>query len=53
VDDLTAFPPDDILDSIRLFDRPPFATEPAFDAYAAAHQQPPDTIKFPRRQPKK
>ena len=29
------------LDSIRVFDRPPFASEPGFRAYARAHGDPP------------
>ena len=28
-------------DSIRLFDRPPFATEPGFESYARWHGSPP------------
>ena len=28
------------LDSVRLFDRPPFASEPGFDAYEAWHGAP-------------
>jgi hypothetical protein len=30
------------MDSIRLFDRPPFACEPGFEAYAGWHGMPPE-----------
>ena len=50
VADLEGARPEDILDSIRVFDRPPFSSEPAFDAYAAA-QDAPDTIKLPAVKP--
>ena len=53
VADLADLATQEDLDSIRLFDRPPFASEPAFEAYAAAHGQPPETFKLPRRTPKK
>jgi hypothetical protein len=34
------------LDSIRVFDRPPFASEPGFRAYAGAHGEPPPPLKL-------
>jgi hypothetical protein len=42
VADVSALPTADELDSIRLFDRPPFASEPGFDAYAGFHGVPPE-----------
>ena len=37
VADVSDLPPDSQLDSIRLLDRPPFASEPGFAAYARDH----------------
>jgi hypothetical protein len=34
------------LDSIRMFDRPPFATEEGFDAYAREHGEPPASLRI-------
>ena len=34
------------LDSIRLFDRPPFASEPGYRAYARAHGDPAPPLKL-------
>jgi hypothetical protein len=34
------------LDSIRLFDRPPFASEPGYRAYARAHGDPAPPVKL-------
>ena len=34
VADVAALPTEAALDSLRVFDRPPFATEPGFEAYA-------------------
>ena len=42
VDDVSRLPTHESLDSIRLFDRPPFASEPGFDAYAGWHGVPPE-----------
>jgi hypothetical protein len=36
------------LDSIRVFDRPPFASEPGFDAYARADREPPPPLRIDR-----
>jgi len=38
--DISELPTTEELDSIRLFDRPPFASEPGFDAYARWHAGP-------------
>ena len=53
VADVTTLPTDEDLDSVRLFDRPPFSSEPGFEAYAKIHGQPPETIKLPKRLPRK
>jgi hypothetical protein len=53
VADVSDLPTEEELDSLRLFDRPPFASEPAFDAYAKTHGQPPPTLKLPKPLPKK
>ena len=37
VENVADLPTPEELDSIRLFDRPPFAAEPGFDAYARRH----------------
>ena len=37
VADVTDLPTQEELDSLRLFDRPPFASEPGFGAYARWH----------------
>src|SRR6476620_1909077 len=34
------------LDSILVFDRPPFATERGFDAYARGHGEPPPSLRI-------
>jgi hypothetical protein len=40
VADVGELPTEEDLDSIRLFDRPPFASEPGFEAYEAWHGLP-------------
>jgi hypothetical protein len=40
VAEVSDLPTEDDLDSIRLFDRPPFASEPGFEAYEAWHGLP-------------
>lgn len=47
--DVASLPTEQDLDSMRLFDRPPFTTEPGFDAYARAHGAPPPPLKLKRR----
>ena len=49
VADVSALPTEQDLDSMRLFDRPPFASEPGFEAYAKAHGAPPPPLKLKRR----
>ena len=40
VPDVAELPTEQGLDSLRLFDRPPFMTEPGFDVYAQTHCRP-------------
>ena len=40
VSNVAALPTEEELDSLRLFDRPPFASEPGFEAYARWHGGP-------------
>ena len=42
VADVSLLPTREELDSIRLFDRPPFASEPGFDTYGGWHGVPPE-----------
>ena len=46
VADVGALPPEFELDSIRLFDRPPFALERGYAAYARAHGEPPPPLRL-------
>ena len=49
VAEVASLPTEQELDSLRLFDRPPFATEPGFEAYARAHGAPPPALKLKTR----
>ena len=42
VADVAELPTGEELDSIRLFDRPPFAAEPGYESYAGWHAVPPE-----------
>jgi hypothetical protein len=42
VADVAHLPTREELDSIRLFDRPPFAAEPGYESYAGWHLVPPE-----------
>ena len=44
--DVARLPASGDLDSIRLFDRPPFAAEPGYDAYARHHGDDPPLLKL-------
>jgi len=46
VPDVIGLPTEEVLDSLRLSDRPPFASEPGFDAYARTHGAPPPPMKL-------
>jgi hypothetical protein len=46
VADVAELPADSVYDSLRLFDRPPFAAEPGFLAYSRAHGAPPPLLKL-------
>jgi hypothetical protein len=49
VADVAQLPADSVYDSLRLFDRPPFAAEPGFLAYSRAHGLPPPLLKLTHR----
>jgi hypothetical protein len=42
VANVAELPTGEELDSIRLFDRPPFASEPGYESYAGWHAVPPE-----------
>ena len=46
VADVAGLAIDDQLDSIQLFDRPPFASEPGYEAYLRLQQEEPPTLKL-------
>ena len=46
VTDVAELPTEQGLDSLRLFDRPPFLREPGFDVYAQTHGHPPPPLKL-------
>jgi hypothetical protein len=48
VADVALLPTEQGLDSLRLFDRPPFMAEPGFEAYVKAHGDPPPLLKLGR-----
>ena len=51
VADVASLPPDGVMDSIRLLDRPPFASEPGFAAYARDHDG--DELQFLKLAPER
>jgi hypothetical protein len=46
IPDVARLPDEGDLDSIRVYDRPPFATEPGFHAYARVHGDDPPPLKL-------
>jgi hypothetical protein len=53
VADVGRLPVDSQMDSMRLFDRPPFATEPGFEAYARDHGEAAPPLRLPPSGPRR